>query len=73
LYSGRFRIVGLEAPRHLELVEVRRVDLIERRVLGATNVRRVVEPVPILRRWETRRLSLKPDDREDERRENATG
>jgi hypothetical protein len=66
-------IIGLEAPRHLELVEVRCGDLVERRVLGASNVRRVVEPVPIFRRWEPGRLSLESDDREDERRENATG
>jgi hypothetical protein len=37
--------VGLESPRHFERVEVRGVDLIERRVLRAANVVGVMRPV----------------------------
>jgi hypothetical protein len=38
-------IVGFEAPRHAQRVEVRRVDLIERRIARAVIVCRVVRPV----------------------------
>ena len=45
--GARAEVVGLEAPRDLELVEVGRVDLIERRILRAPHVRRVVRPVAV--------------------------
>src|SRR5262249_1408411 len=47
--GARAEIVGLEAPRHLELVEVARVDLIERRVLRPAEVGGVGDPIPVFR------------------------
>ena len=40
--------VGLETPRHFELVEVGSVDLIERPVAGAGEIRRVGRPLGVL-------------------------
>ena len=51
-------IVGLEAPRDFELVEVGCVDLIERRVARAFHVRGVVRPLAVLRAREVRRLGM---------------
>src|SRR3982074_2827402 len=45
--GARPEVVGLEPPRHLELVEVRSVDLIERRVARAVHVGGVVGPVAV--------------------------
>ena len=66
-------IVRLEAPRHLELAEVRGVDLIERRIPRPSDIRRIVRPISILRRRQTGRLGLKPYDRQHERQRNAAG
>src|ERR1700722_1955995 len=40
--------IRLEGPRDFELVEIRRVDLIERTVSGAREVRRIARPFAIL-------------------------
>ncbi len=48
-------VVGLEAPRDFELIEVAAVDLIERRILGAAHVGGVVRPVAVLRAGHARR------------------
>src|SRR5579883_1382498 len=45
VFGPRAEIVGLEAPRRLELVEVGGVDLIQRRILGALLVGCVIRPV----------------------------
>ena len=58
--GARAEVVGLEAPRDLELVEVGGVDLIERRVPGAAHVGRVVGPVAVLRARHPGRLTLGP-------------
>ena len=62
----RAQVVGLEPPRDLELVEVARVDLVERRVARAVHVGRVVRPVAVLRRGLTGGLA---EDARAERRE----
>src|SRR5262245_20120889 len=49
--------VGLEPPRDFELVEVARVDLIERRVLRAAKVTGVVRPLTVACRRRRRRLT----------------
>ncbi len=51
---ARAKIVGLETPGHFELVEVRRVDLIERRIFGAFEIGGVVRPFAVLGGWLTR-------------------
>ena len=56
----RAEVVGLEAPRHFHLVEVRRGDLIERHVLRAADVGGVVRPVAVLRAREAGGLSGRP-------------
>ena len=58
--GARAEVVGLEAPRDLELVEVGGVDLIERRVPGAAHVGRVVGPVAVLRARHPGRLARGP-------------
>ena len=45
----RAQRVGGEAPHHLQLVEARRVDLIQRRVAGAGKIIGIVEPLAVLR------------------------
>ncbi len=45
--GARAEVVGLEPPGDLELVEVRSVDLVERRVTGALHVGGVVGPVAV--------------------------
>src|SRR5262249_10882738 len=42
------QVVGFEAPRDLEFVEIRRVDLVEWRVLRALQIRGVIGPVAVL-------------------------
>src|SRR5205085_11087571 len=70
----RTEVVGLVAPRDFELVEVRAVDLIERRVARSSEIRRVVRPVAGSRGGLRRRLRLRGDDRveRDEGEENAS-
>jgi hypothetical protein len=74
---ARAEIIGLEAPRDLELVEVRRVDLIERRVFRAVYIRRVVRPVAVLRARDAGRLTGKLEtrnkDKRDERQRRSQG
>ncbi len=41
--------VRLEAPGNFEILEVRRVDLVERRILRAANVRGVMRPIALRR------------------------
>jgi hypothetical protein len=41
--------VGPEAPRHLEIIEIARVDLIERRVTGTRQISAVGAPLAVLR------------------------
>src|SRR5439155_207567 len=53
----RAEVVGLETPRHFEVLEVARVDLIERRVLRPANIRGVVRPVAVLRARHRTRLT----------------
>src|SRR5439155_180575 len=65
----RAEVVGLEPPRHLELVEVGGVDLIERRVLRAAHIGGVVRPVAFLRARLTRCLSADEDARDDDDRD----
>jgi hypothetical protein len=50
--------VGLEPPRDLEALKVRGVDLIERRVLRAAQIRGVMRPVTARDRRRTRRAIL---------------
>ena len=47
VFGPRPEAVGLEAPRDFELVEVARVDLIERRVLRAAKIGGVVRPLTV--------------------------
>ncbi len=47
---ARAEAVGLEAPGHLEVVEVLPVDLIERRIPAAADIARVARPLAGLRR-----------------------
>jgi hypothetical protein len=58
VFGPRTEVVGLEAPCDLELIEVRGVDLIERRVARAFHVGGVVRPIAGPRRRLTRRLRL---------------
>ena len=46
--------VGLESPRDFEFAEVRRVDLIERRIARALQIRVVMRPFAVLDRKSTR-------------------
>ncbi len=47
-FGTRTEVVGLQAPRHFELADVAAVDLIERRVLRAAEVRGVHRPLAVL-------------------------
>src|SRR6185503_707098 len=60
VFRARTEIVGLEPPRHFEAIEVRCVDLVERRVLAAAEIRGVKGPLAILRARE-RRIGLSRD------------
>src|SRR5262249_34881147 len=44
-------IVGLEAPGDFELVKVGGVDLVERRILAALQIGRVIRPFAVLGGW----------------------
>ena len=54
--GARAEIVGLEPPRHFEVVEVLGGDLRERRVARAARVAGVTRPVAVLRRCQERSL-----------------
>src|SRR4029077_14524731 len=60
-FRTRPEAVGLEPPRDLERVEVRGVDLIERRVARVTDVAAVAAPLAVARAG----LSGKPRDETD--------
>ena len=46
--GGRTKAGGVELPRQLELLEVRGVDLVGRRVAGVPRVAAEVGPLPVL-------------------------
>ena len=58
----RAEAVGLEPPRHFELVEVGAVDLVQRRVAGAFQVGGIMRPLAVLRR---RQAGLPRDPRRE--------
>ena len=71
------QVVGLEPPGDLELVEIRAVDLVERRIPGALHVRGVVRPVAVSGRGLARGLAREPsrqphqaDDDQGQRRDD---
>ena len=66
VFRARAEAVGLEAPGDFELVEVARVDLIERRVPGAAQIGRVVRPLAVLRWTAARRLARRADGRAEQ-------
>ena len=49
VFGARAEVLGLEMPREFELIEVRGVDLIERRVAGVAGVAAVAAPFAVLR------------------------
>ena len=51
VFGAGAEVIGLEAPGDFELVEVGGVDLIERGILGALQIGRVVGPFAILCGW----------------------
>src|SRR5262249_62387839 len=72
-------IVLLEPPRHFELVEVRGVDLVERRVPRPSNIASVGGPVAVPGARQAPRLARHrnpgrdPDDSGDARQEPGRG
>ena len=72
----RAEVVGLEPPGDLQLVEVRRVDLIERRVLRPVHVGGVMRPVAVFGAGEValaRRAHRHPGDAERQRGQRQRG
>ena len=69
VFGPRTEVVGLEAPRDLELVEVRRVDLIERRIPGAPSCPRC--SAASRRSWSRAGPVTGPGERQTTRKTNA--
>ena len=49
VFRARSQIIGLKAPGHFQFGKIRRVNLVQRRILGALQIRRIVRPLPVLR------------------------
>src|SRR5437867_1640731 len=71
---SRSKTVRLESPRHLELVEVGGVDLIERRIARAAGVAGVAAPLAVLRTGlGEQRRRRQTEYADGERQNNAPG
>ena len=48
-FRTRTKVVGFESPRHLELAEIVRVDLVERRIVRVSKISAVGAPLSVSR------------------------
>src|SRR5262249_49698876 len=58
VFGARAEVVGLKAPGDLELVEIIRVDLIERGISGSVDIATIRRPLPVFGRMRRRAVSL---------------